>query len=74
MKSTPQSASGSIGGSRIAPDMAACPRGSHISSVRMWSRLRVKYSRRSSIVGPGIPGSPPSTTRVAIPSVWESTA
>ena len=34
MKSTPQSASSRVGGWRIAPDIAPCPRGSRISSRR----------------------------------------
>ena len=34
MKSTPQSASGRVGGCRIAPDIAPWPRGSRISSSR----------------------------------------
>ncbi len=38
MNRTPQSASGRVGGWRIAPLIAACPRGSYISQVRRWSR------------------------------------
>ena len=74
MKSTPQSASGRVGGCRIAPDIAACPRGSRISSRRRSSRSASKCSLRSSIVAPGSGPTPPVMTRVGMPSVWESTA
>jgi hypothetical protein len=74
MNSTPQSASSRVGGWRIAPDIAACPRGSFISSSRTWSRCCSKYSLRSSIDAPGITGTPPVMTRVGMPSVCESTA
>ena len=74
MKSTPQSASSRVGGWRIAPDIAECPRGSRISRSRRSSSSRSKCSLRSSIVAPGIVPTPPVTTRVGIPSVWESTA
>ena len=39
MNSTPQSASGRVGGWRIAPDIAPWPRGSRISSSRRSSQL-----------------------------------
>src|SRR3569833_2339331 len=58
----------------MAPLIAACPRGSYIRSVRMWSRWVMKWRRRSAIVAPGMTPTPPVTTRVGIPSVWESTA
>ena len=74
MKRTPQSASGRVGGWRIAPDMAECPRGSRMSRSRRSSISASKWSLRSSIVAPGIGPTPPVTTRVGIPSVWESTA
>ena len=74
MNSTPQSASSRVGGCRIAPDIAECPRGSRISSSRRSSISVSKCSLRSSIVAPGIGPTPPVTTRVGIPSVWESTA
>src|SRR5665647_2024888 len=74
MKTTPQSASCLVGACRIAPLMAAWPRGSFISNSRMWSRFSMKYSRLSFMVAPGMTPTPPVTTRVGIPSVWESTA
>ena len=74
MNSTPKSASGRVGGCRIAPLIAECPRGSYISSVRRWSRCSRKYRRRSAIVSPGITPTPPVITRVGMPSVCESTA
>ena len=74
MNSTPQSASGRVGGCRIAPDIAACPRGSRMSRSRRSSSSASKCSLRSSIVAPGIGPTPPVMTRVGIPSVWESTA
>ena len=74
MNSTPQSASSRVGGCRMAPDIAAWPRGSRISSSRRSSRSASKRSLRSSIVAPGSGPTPPVTTRVGIPSVWESTA
>jgi hypothetical protein len=74
MNSTPQSASSRVGGCRIAPDMAEWPRGSRISRSRRSSISASKCSLRSSIVAPGIGPTPPVTTRVGIPSVWESTA
>ncbi|BCB76722.1 hypothetical protein Pflav_031320 [Phytohabitans flavus] len=74
MNTTPQSASGRIGGWRIAPLIAACPRGSYISSVRRWSRLSMKCWRRSAIEAPGMTPTPSVTTRVGMPSVCESTA
>ena len=74
MNSTPQSASGRVGGWRIAPDIAEWPRGSRISRSRRSSISASKCSLRSSIVAPGIGPTPPVTTRVGIPSVWESTA
>src|SRR3569833_592842 len=58
----------------MAPLIAACPRGSYIRSVRMWSRWVMKWRRRSAIVAPGMTPTPPVTTRVGIPSVWEPTA
>ena len=73
MKSTPQSASGRVGGCRIAPDIAPWPRGSRISSSRRSSMCCSKCSLRSSIVAPGTGPTPPVMTRVGIPSVWEST-
>jgi hypothetical protein len=42
MNSTPKSASGRVGGCRIAPLIEACPRGSYISRVRRWSRCSMK--------------------------------
>ena len=74
MKRTPQSASGRVEGCRIAPDIAPWPRGSRISSSRSSSIDCSKWSLRSSIVAPGTGPTPPVTTRVGIPSVWESTA
>ena len=74
MNSTPQSASSRVGGCRIAPDIAAWPRGSRISSSRRSSISASKCSLRSSIVAPGIGSTPAVTTRVGIPSVCESTA
>ena len=74
MNSTPQSASGRVGGCRIAPLIAPCPRGSRISSSRTSSMLSSNHSLRSSIVAPGSIGTPPVMTRVGMPSVWESTA
>ena len=72
--STPQSASGRVGGCRNAPDIAEWPRGSRINRSRRSSRCSSKYSRRSCIVAPGTGPSPPVITRVGIPSVCESTA
>ena len=63
-----------VGGWRIAPDIAACPRGSRMSSSRRSSISASKWSLRSSIVVPGIGSTPAVTTRVGIPSVCESTA
>jgi hypothetical protein len=74
MKSTPQSASSRVGGWRIAPDIAAWPRGSRMSSRRSSSLSASKRSLRSSIVAPGNGPTPPVTTRVGMPSVCESTA
>ena len=74
MKSTPKSASGRVGGCRIAPDIAEWPRGSNMSSVRSSSMRSRKYARRSAMLAPGITPMPPVITRVGIPSVWESTA
>ena len=74
MKITPQSASGRVGGCRIAPDIAPWPRGSRISSSRSSSMCSSKWSLRSSALAPGIVPTPPVMTRVGIPSVWESTA
>ena len=74
MNSTPQSASSRVGGWRIAPDIAPCPRGSCISSRRTSSSSVSKCSLRSSIVSPGSAGIPPVITRVGMPSVCESTA
>ena len=34
----------------------------------------MKYRRRSNMVAPGMTPTPPTTTRVGMPSVWESTA
>jgi hypothetical protein len=34
----------------------------------------MKYRRRSNMVAPGMAPTPPTTTRVGMPSVWESTA
>ena len=73
MNRTPQSASGRVGGCRIAPDIAPWPRGSRISSSRRSSSSASKCSLRSSIVAPGTGPTPPVMTRVGIPSVWEST-
>ena len=58
----------------MAPLIAAWPRGSFMSSNRMSSRCSIKKSRFSFMVSPGITPTPPVTTRVGIPSVWESTA
>ena len=74
MNSTPQSASGRVGGCRIAPDIAPWPRGSRISSSRRSSSSASKCSLRSSMLAPGIGPTPPVITRVGMPSVWESTA
>ena len=74
MKRTPQSASGRVGGWRIAPDIDACPRGSVMSRVRTSSEFSMNHVRRSAIVAPGSSPTPPVMTRVGIPSVWESTA
>jgi hypothetical protein len=74
MKRTPQSASGRVGGCKIDPDIAACPRGSRISSSRRSSISRSKWSLRSSMLAPGIGPTPPVMTRSGMPSVWESTA
>src|ERR1044072_4707264 len=74
MKSTPQSASGRVGGWRMAPLIAEWPRGSFMRNRRMWSRGSMKYRRRSNMVAPGNTPAPPVTTRVGIPSVCESTA
>ena len=74
MNSTPKSASGWVGGCRIAPDMAPWPRGSRISSWRSSSWLDSNQSLRSSIVAPGSVATPPVITRVGMPSVCESTA
>src|SRR5689334_12631508 len=54
--------------------MAACPRGSFISSCRRPSMCSMKCSRRSFMVAPGMVPTPPVTTRVGMPSVCESTA
>ena len=54
MNSTPQSASGRVGGCRIAPLIAAWPRGSYMSSVRRSSLFSRNQRRRSNIVSPGI--------------------
>ena len=74
MKITPQSQSSRVGGCRIAPLIAAWPRGSFTRNCRMWSRCSMKYRRFSFIVAPGTTPTPPVTTRVGMPSVWESTA
>ncbi len=74
MNSTPKSASGRVGGWRIAPLIDAWPRGSYMSSFRTWSRCSRKYRRRSNIEAPGITPIPPVITRVGMPSVCESTA
>lgn len=74
MNSTPKSASGRVGGWRMAPDMAPCPRGSHMSRVRSPSRCAMNRCRRSAIVAPGRTPTPPVMTRVGMPSVCESTA
>ena len=74
MNSTPQSASGRVGGCRIAPLIEPCPRGSHISSVRRSSAFSMNHSRRSAMLAPGITPNPPVITRVGMPSVCESTA
>ena len=42
MNSTPKSASGRVGGWRIAPLIDAWPRGSYMSSFRTWSRCSRK--------------------------------
>jgi len=74
MNSTPTSASGRVGGCRIAPDIAPWPRGSRISSSRRSSLFASNHSLRSSIVAPGSVVTPPVITRVGMPSVCESTA
>ncbi len=74
MYSTPKSASGRVGGWRIAPLIAACPRGSSTRKRRNSSRCSMAYWRRSAMVAPGIGATPPVTTRVGMPSVCESTA
>jgi hypothetical protein len=73
MNSTPTSASGRVEGWRMAPDMAAWPRGSYIRRVRMWSPCFMNHSRRSAMDEPGMVPTPPVTTRVGMPSVWLST-
>src|SRR4051794_1662118 len=54
--------------------MALWPRGSYISNVRRSSWCSRKWRRRSIIVAPGITPTPPTMTRVGMPSVCESTA
>ncbi|GAA3060878.1 hypothetical protein GCM10010467_19000 [Actinocorallia glomerata] len=54
--------------------MAECPRGSRINRRLKLSRLSRNQMRLSAMVLPGIGGAPPVTTRVGMPSVWESTA
>src|SRR5206468_4168637 len=63
-----------VGGCRIAPLIAGWPRGSSIRKCRRWSRCAMKCRRFSFIVSPGIGPMPSTTTRVGIPSVWESIA
>lgn len=43
MKSTPQWASGTVGGWRIAPESVPCPRGSFIRNVRRWSECAMNH-------------------------------
>ena len=74
MKSTPKSASGRVGGCRMLPLIDPCPRGSYMSNVRRSSELSMNHCRRSAMVAPGMTPTPPVTTRVGMPSVWESTA
>jgi hypothetical protein len=74
MNSTPTSASGRVGGCRMAPLIAAWPRGSNMSSLRSPSEFSTNHWRRSNIVAPGSVPTPPTITRVGIPSVCESTA
>ncbi len=54
------------------PYMSWCPRGSHISIRRRWSRRSRAYRRRASIVGPGIGGMPPVMIRSGSPAAWQS--
>ena len=74
MKSTPKSASGRVGGCRIAPDIAEWPaRLVHQQGAQMVHVLH-EVRRRSAMVAPGITPTPPVITRVGMPSVCESTA
>ena len=52
-----------VGGCRIAPLIAACPRGSFMSSFRRSSRCSMKCSRLSFIVAPGMTPNPPVNIR-----------
>ncbi len=72
MKRTPQAAPGVTGSVRKQPYMSACPRGSHMSVRRVWSRCSRAYRRLAIIVAPGIAGTPPVTTRKGSPAVCAS--
>jgi hypothetical protein len=73
MYRTPKSASGRVGGCRIAPLIAECPRGSFISIRRSPSEFSRNHCRRSNMLAPGSVPTPPTTTRVGMPSVCDST-
>src|SRR2546423_5279007 len=74
MTRTPKWASGRVGGWRRLPDIEEWPGGSYIGRVRRSSLWAMTHGRRSAMVLPENPPPPPVTTRVGMPSVWESTA
>ena len=66
-------ASGLSGGSSRTEHMQSLPRGSKLRTRRRPSSLSRSHARFSSRLFPGGTGTPPTMTRVAFPSVWEST-
>ena len=75
MYSTPKSASARVGGCRIAPLIAECPRGSFISNMPQVVQVLDEVQRAARPSSrPGCTPTPPVMTRVGIPSVCESTA
>ena len=66
-----KSAPSLIGGISRTEHIMPWPRGSKLSRRRRSSSLRHTHSRRSRSVRPGGTGTPPTITRVELPSVWE---
>jgi hypothetical protein len=66
---TEKSAFGSIAGKTYTEHIIGLPRGSKLRSRRRASSLRFSHSVRSASVAPGGTGTPPTTTRVGLPSV-----